>query len=98
MPTKLILPREHDSFSELAINGERLLLRFTYNDTFDSWSFGLYEAKRTPILTGIKIAANFPLNLFLSMRRFEGVFFFAETRLERIGYGGAPFSFPAGRI
>jgi len=43
--TKIHIPREHDSLSDIAINGERLLIRFTYNDTFDHWSFGLYEPK-----------------------------------------------------
>jgi len=85
MAIKIFLPREHDSFSDLTINGERLLIRFTYNDTFDYWSFGLYELNRTPILSGVKIVPNFPLNLFTPLRRFEGTLFMAATKLERIG-------------
>ena len=78
MEIRILILREHDSFSDITINGERLLIRFTYNDTFDYWSFGLYETNRTPILAGIKIVPNFPLNLFLPMRRFDGVLMYGN--------------------
>jgi hypothetical protein len=86
MATRIFLPREHDSFSDIAIGNERLLIRFTYNATFDYWSFGLYEQDRAPIIEFVKIVPNFPLTLFVPMRRFEGLHFIAETHLERIGY------------
>jgi len=82
----ILVPREHDSFSDITINGERMLIRFTYNDTFDYWTFGIYETNRTPILSGVKIVPNFPLTIFTPMRRLEGVSFIASTRQERIGY------------
>ena len=66
-------PHEHDSFSEITLNGELLLIRFTYNDTFDYWTFGIYELNREPIVAAVKIVPNFPLNLFLSMRRLDGM-------------------------
>jgi hypothetical protein len=80
------IPREHDSFSELAINSERLLVRFTYNDTFDCWSFGIYELNRQPIIEGLRIVPNFPLLLYFPMRRFDGVNFIATCNRQHIVY------------
>ena len=94
--TQILIPQQHDSFSEITLNGESLLIRFTYNDTFDQWSFGLYELNQTPILVGVKIAPNFPLNLFTPMRRLGDVYFIAMSKRPHIGRrdlwdGGAEF-------
>ena len=83
--TAIIVPREHDSFGEITLNGELLLIRFSYNDTFDYWTFGIYERNRTPILQGIKIIPNFPLNLFLPMRRLGDACFIVSSKQQRIG-------------
>jgi len=83
--TQILIPREHDSFSELVINGELLLIRFTYNDTFDYWTFGIYELNETPIIAAVKIVPNFPLNLFLPMRRLGNLRFNATSKQPRIG-------------
>jgi hypothetical protein len=85
METEIFLPREHDSFSQFAINGEQLLIRFSYNDTFDYWTFGIYELNRVPIVAGMKIVPNFPLNIFLPVRRFAGVYFMVASQLQRVG-------------
>ena len=82
---ELLIPQEHDSFSEITINGELYLLRFTYNDTFDYWNFGIYELNREPIITGLKIVPNFPLNLFLPMQRFGDTRFVATSNQQHIG-------------
>ena len=79
------LPPEHDSLSRMTINNEQVLLRFTYCDTFDYWTFGVYELNQTPIIAGIKIVPNFPLLLFNQMRRFGGTQFFATSKNQRIG-------------
>lgn len=86
METQIHIPQEHDSFSELTINGERLLLRFTYNDTFDYWTFGVYELNRTPIIAGLKIVPNFPMNLYIKLRRLGNTGFIATSKQQRIGH------------
>jgi hypothetical protein len=82
---QIIVPIEHDSFSELTINGERFLVRFSYNDTFDYWTFGIYERNRTPIIAGLRVVPHFPLHLFSLNRRFENTSFIASSNQENIG-------------
>ena len=36
-------PDMHDSFSRVVLNNTEYLIRFTYNDTGDYWTFGLYD-------------------------------------------------------
>ena len=85
MEMEIIVPQEHDSFSEVTINEERFLLRFSYNDTFDYWTFGIYELNRMPIVAGMKVVPHFPLNLFNRMRRFGDTFFMATSKQQHIG-------------
>jgi hypothetical protein len=82
---EIIVPKLHDSFSNLTINGENRLFRFTYNDTFDCWTFGVYNTDRSPILQGVKIVPKFPLNLYFPKSELSGVYFFAESHFEKIG-------------
>ena len=64
MTTYIKAPDENDSFCRVVLDGNEYLMRFTYNASFDYWSWGLYEDKETPIVTGIKIVPNFPLTFF----------------------------------
>jgi len=84
--TEILIPREHDSLSEITLGGEVLLIRFTYNDTFDYWTFGIYELNQTPIIAAVKIVPNFPLNLFLPMRRLGDTRFIATSKQQHIGH------------
>jgi hypothetical protein len=86
MELQILVPELHDSFSRLAINGENLLVRFSYNDSFDFWAFGIYELNRQPVIEGLRIVPNVPLLLFLPMRRFDGVNFMATSNAQRIGH------------
>lgn len=55
------VPDMNDSMSSLSIDGVLYYLRFTYNETSDSWSFGVYDKNRQPIVAMSKIVPNFPL-------------------------------------
>ena len=44
------VPDMNDSYSTLSIDDKVYLLRFTYNERYDYWSFGLYDNKRTPLI------------------------------------------------
>lgn len=55
-------PDMNDSFSRLVIEGREYLIRFTYDSTDDSWTFGLYRRENDPIITSVKIVPCFPLN------------------------------------
>jgi len=73
--TTITVPDMNDSFSRLTLDMEVYLIRFTWNDTAERWSFGLYTRQREPIAVGIKIVPSFPLNLQIVDSRFPlGVF------------------------
>ena len=55
------VPDMNDSVSTLSIDGVEYGLRFTYNEKYDYWSFGLYDADNTPIIGMTKIVPNFPI-------------------------------------
>lgn len=55
------VPDMNDSMSSLSINGKEYILRFTYNENYDYWSFGLYDWDKSPIIAMTKIVPNFPL-------------------------------------
>lgn len=55
------VPDMNDSMSALSIDGKEYILRFTYNETYDYWSFGLYDRDKRPIIAMTKIVPNFPL-------------------------------------
>lgn len=42
------VPDMNDSMSTLSIDGVEYLLRFTYNEKYDYWSFGLYSSEEEP--------------------------------------------------
>lgn len=79
------VPDMNDSVSRIILNGKAYLIRFTYNDTFDYWRFGLYTTQSEPIVSGIKIVPSFPLNLFCGAAELPDGIFGVKTKLDRIG-------------
>lgn len=55
------VPDMNDSMSSLSIDGKEYILRFTYNENYDYWSFGLYDRDKSPVIAMTKIVPNFPL-------------------------------------
>lgn len=71
----ITVPDLNDSFSSLVIDGIEYLLRFTYNEICDDWSFGLYDTEENPIVAMTRIVPNFPLFHFYTDQRLpNGVF------------------------
>ena len=60
----------NDCFLRIVILGVEYLIRFTYNDTYDCWSFGLYLPNKEPIAQNIKMPK---------------VLFVCESNLEKVG-------------
>lgn len=79
------VPDMNDSVSRVILNGAAYYIRFTYNDTLDYWKFGMYDSQNKPIVVGIKIVPNFPLNLFCGINELPDGVFVAKTKKERIG-------------
>lgn len=97
------VPDHNDSFSRVVLSGTAYLIRFTYNDTFDYWTFGLYDTQENPIVTGIKMVPNYPLNLFCDNDQMPFGIFAIYTDLEKVGRaafldGKADFCFIPGEV
>lgn len=58
------VPDMNDSISTLSIDGVEYLIRFTYNEKYDFWNFGLYTAGKRPIIAMTRIVPNFPIMHF----------------------------------
>ena len=79
------VPDMNDSLSRIVIRGVEYLIRFTYNDTYDFWSFGLYTPSREPIVQNIMIVPKLPLNFFVGVVGMPEVLFGCKSTLEHIG-------------
>lgn len=55
------VPDMNDSMSSISIDGVLYYLRFTYNETADLWSVGIYNKNRSPVVAMTRIVPNFPL-------------------------------------
>lgn len=55
------VPDMNDSISSLSIDGIEYGLRFTYNEKYDFWSFGLYDENDDPVIAMTRIVPNFPI-------------------------------------
>ncbi len=85
MTTIIMPPDLHDSFSRVVLNNTEYLIRFTYNDAGDYWTFGLYDGEQRPLATGIKLVPNSPLNFFYPCSGLPDGTFGVLSDLDRIG-------------
>lgn len=83
--TIIEVPDMNDSLSRLVLNGTFYQIRFTYNDTNDYWTFGLYDDQDSPVALGIKIVPGMVLNMFLGRIELPKGVFGVLTELDRIG-------------
>lgn len=81
------VPDINDSVSALSIDGKEYVLRFTYNETYDYWSFGLYVEDKKPIIAMTKIVPNFPiLHYYTDTNIPNGIFgCIADSGIDRVG-------------
>lgn len=61
------VPDMNDSMSALSLDGTVYMLRFTYNEKYDYWNFGLYDEKKHPLIPMTRIVPNFPIFHFYRM-------------------------------
>lgn len=78
-------PDLNDSFSRVVLDGKEFLVRFTYNDAYDYWTFGIYDQEENPIVAGIKMVPNFPLSFFYESNGLPNGTFGVISDLERVG-------------
>ena len=78
------VPDENDSMVDIVLDDVFYILRFTYNDTKDYWTFGVYDDAENPIAIGMKIVPGTPCNIFFGATQLPGVFG-VITNLDRVG-------------
>lgn len=79
------VPDMNDSISYLSIDGKEYGLRFTYNERYDYWNFGLYGAGNAPIIPMTRIVPNFPLLFFYTSREIPDGIFGCVSDTETVG-------------
>lgn len=83
--TYIVVPDLNDSFSDIVLDGAEYLIRFTYNDTYDFWTVGLYYPDRTPIVQGLKVVPDFPINVFSDRTYMPRVVLACTSIREQVG-------------
>ena len=69
------VPDMNDSISKISIDGKTYGIRFTYNESCNYWSFGVYDDNDIPIIGMTRIVPNFPLTYFYKYTELpDGVF------------------------
>ena len=79
------VPNMNDSFSRVVLDGMQYLIRFTWNDTAQRWSFGLFTIQREALVQGVRIVPRFPLNLQIVDDRFPAGTFGVFSDFENVG-------------
>lgn len=79
------VPDMNDSASSLSIDGKEYILRFTYNEKYDYWSFGLYDEDSNPIIAMTKIVPNFPVFLYYTDANLPDGIFGCISDTDKVG-------------
>lgn len=79
------VPDMNDSVSRLSVDGKVYRLRFTYNEKFDYWSFGLQDDSGRPIIAMTRIVPNFPLFHYYTYREAPDGVFGCLSKAENVG-------------
>ena len=79
------VPDMQDSFSRVVLDSKAFLIRFSWNEFAQRWSFGLFTMQKEPIVQGIRMVPRFPLNLQIVGDDFPQGVFGVYTDLEAPG-------------
>lgn len=79
------VPDMNDSISTLSIDGVEYLLRFTYNEKYDFWNFGLYTVEEEPIIAMTRIVPNFPIMHFYTYTDIPDGIFGCLSDTDKVG-------------
>lgn len=82
--TEISPPDLNDSFSRVILDNTAYLIRFTWNEYGQFWTFGLYTSLKEPIVQGIKIVPHYPLNLQYTDNRMPLGVFGVYTEKEQV--------------
>lgn len=79
------VPDMNDSVTKVPLQGKLYQLRFTWNDTGAYWMLGVMDSLGTPLLLGVKIVPQFPLNLLFGRENMPSGIFAVLTEKESVG-------------
>ena len=79
------VPDMNDSSSRVLLGDLYCRIRFTYIDSGDYWTFGVYDDMDEPIAIGIKIVPQMVLNMFFGANELPYGLFGVYTNLDRVG-------------
>lgn len=85
---KIYVPDMNDSVGKITLDGRNYNIRFTYNASYDYWSFGLYTMDMDPILPMTKIVPNFAPLMVYKYTDFPEGQFYCYTNDSSIGRNG----------
>lgn len=79
------VPDMNDSISTISIDNVTYGLRFTYNEKYDYWSFGLYDEDENPIIAMTRLVPNFPILFFYNFDSMPDGEFGCSSTKETVG-------------
>lgn len=65
--------------TDFTIDNQTFTIRVKWNQRFSFWSMSLYNRESALIIGGIRLVENTPLIGFLSLKYFDGDFFFVRN-------------------
>ena len=83
--TSIDVPDMNDSVSRVVLSGKQYQIRFTWNAAGGYWTFGLLDSLGVPLLIGVKVVPQFPLNLFSGSEELPLGIFAALTEQDHVG-------------
>lgn len=79
------VPDMNDSVVKVSLQSRLYQLRFTWNDTGGYWMLGVMDSLGTPLLLGVKMVPQFPLNLLFGRDDMPSGIFAVLTEKESVG-------------
>jgi hypothetical protein len=79
------VPDMNDSVIKVSLQSRLYQLRFTWNDTGGYWMLGVMDSLGTPLLLGVKMVPQFPLNLLFGRDDMPSGIFAVLTEKESVG-------------
>ena len=79
------VPDMNDSVSRLSIDGKMYGIRFTYNEKYDFWNFGLQDERGRPIIAMTRLVPNFPIFHYYTYQSIPDGVFGCLSKTETVG-------------
>lgn len=76
---------QNDFIMRVMLDGTMVHIHMSYNSGGDYWTIGFYDVDNKPIVDGIKIVPNFPLNFFYTAHDIPQGLLFVQTSLTKVG-------------